>query len=134
MISASRRLEIIGGGLGGGPAVERWEVAPHSVLVDIGPSPINGRGCYAAEEMIAGQIIGMYEGRVCVSSPGKFALQCEAADGGPGYCIDGSGPLKYINHDEDGNTEICGVYVYATKTFPAGTELTLCYGEDIDFT
>jgi len=113
--------------LPGGGRVEIYELAPYSIKLSIQPSSIEGRGVFAVEEIIGGMPLGVYEGRVGLGTYSKFTVECYE-DETPAYTIEGTGPLRYLNHSDDPNCEMSGVWVYSKHTVPPGTELTLDYG------
>ena len=95
--------------------------------VTTGASPIHGTGVFAARDIPSGSLIGVYEGDPTVDD-GTHVLWVEADEGWEG--INGTGPLRYLNHSRTPNVEFDGPSLYALCDIPAGEELLFDYGEE----
>ena len=96
-------------------------------LVYVGSSPIHGRGLFAAQSLQAGQLIGVYEGRV-VQEDGEHVLWVEN-DSGTGWTgYDGCNEMRFMNHSDEPNAEMDGLYCYSRTKIEPGAEITIDYG------
>jgi SET domain-containing protein len=96
-------------------------------VVRVGSSPIHGRGVFAAVPVPAGAHIGTYEG-TDTDEDGTYVLWVETNDGWK--LIDGTGPLRWLNHSRSPNAEFDGSDLYAIVDIESGTEITFDYGPD----
>jgi len=96
-------------------------------LVFVAESPIHGRGLFAAKHLEAGQLIGVYEGKV-VKDDDTYVLWIENEDetGWTGY--NGVNEMRFMNHSDDPNAEMDGLDCYAIRDIVPGTEITIDYG------
>lgn len=97
------------------------------LLVCVGKSPIHGQGLFAARDIEAGQLIGIYEGPE-VSEDGPYVLWIEDTPGGEWTGIDGRNLMRFMNHADEPNAEMDGMNCYARARIPAGMEITIDYG------
>jgi SET domain-containing protein len=95
--------------------------------VYVDKSPIHGQGLFAAGDIEAGQLIGIYEGPE-VSEDGPYVLWIEDAPGGGWTGFDGRNILRFMNHADEPNAEMDGLDCYSKTRIPAGTEITIDYG------
>lgn len=96
-------------------------------LVYVASSPIHGRGLFAARSLPAGQLIGVYEGPV-VQEDGEHVLWVEN-DGDSGWTgYDGRNEMRFMNHSDEPNAEMDGLYCYSLREIGPGTEITIDYG------
>ena len=96
-------------------------------VVATGASSIHGTGVFAVRDIPAGSLIGVYEGEP-TSNDGTHVLWVEADEGWEG--IDGTGPLRFLNHSRTPNVEFDGPSLYACRDITAGEELLFDYGEE----
>jgi SET domain-containing protein len=95
----------------------------------VGPSDIHGDGLFAARDIEAEQLIGVYQGPE-VTEDGIYVLWIENEPGGDWTGYDGSNIMRFLNHSSQPNAEMDGLDCYALRAIPAGTEITIDYGWD----
>ena len=95
-------------------------------LVYVAPSPIHGRGLFAARPIEAGQLIGVYEGPE-VAEDGAHVLWLQDDDGG-WRAYDGRNEMRFMNHADQPNAEMDGLECYALQDIATGAEITIDYG------
>ena len=98
-------------------------------LVFIASSPIHGQGLFAAQELTAGQLIGVYEGPI-VEDDGMYVLWIEDEPGGGWTGYDGRNELRFMNHSDEPNAEMDGLRCYSLGIIQTGMEITIDYGWD----
>ena len=101
--------------------------AKSRTLYRVGPSPIHGRGLFAAKDLEPGQHIGVYEGPV-VEEDGMHVLWVQETPDGQWTGYDGKNELRFMNHADSPNAELDGLDCYALEKITAGTEITIDYG------
>ncbi len=112
------------------------------IHVCVGPSPIAGKGLFAAQDIKKGAKIIQYIGKKITQEESD---RCLAAGNvyifglNERYSIDGDTPkntARYINHSCDPNcqTEQFGntIWIVSSKDIQAGEELTYNYGYEVD--
>ena len=98
-------------------------------LVYVARSQVHGHGLFASRGLIAGQLIGVYEGPV-VEEDGAHVLWIEddIEDTWTGY--DGENEMRFMNHSATPNAEMDGLNCYALQEISSGSEITIDYGWD----
>ncbi|MCP4327938.1 MAG: SET domain-containing protein [Alphaproteobacteria bacterium] len=97
-------------------------------LVTVESSPIHGKGLFATRRITKGELIGAYEGKPTRRS-GRYVLWVEGDDGSY-RGVRGTNELRYLNHRSRPNARFEDDRLYAIRSIPAGTEITIHYGED----
>lgn len=100
----------------------------YSERVYVRESPIHGRGLFARVKLKSGDYIGTYEGPLAQRN-GTHVLWIEDEDGSE-VGISGRNALRFTNHALDPNAEFYGFDLYAARTIPAESEITVHYGDD----
>lgn len=100
-----------------------------NALVFVAQSPIHGLGLFAAAELQAGQLIGVYEGPE-VTEDGTHVLWIEGDTGDIWTGYDGNNEMRFMNHSKTPNAEMDGLNCYALRQISPGTEITIDYGWD----
>jgi SET domain-containing protein len=95
--------------------------------IEVRPSPIHGMGVFAREIILRGERIGRYVGRK-TRRDGRYVLWITTKNGWQGY--NGSGRLRYLNHNACPNSEFRDLDLYALRTIRSGEEITFHYGEE----
>lgn len=93
----------------------------------VGPSPIHGRGVFATTPINAGEHIGTYEGHP-TDTNGTHVLWIH--DGEDWTLIEGTGPLRWLNHADEPNSEFEGAELHAITAIGPGVEITFDYGPE----
>lgn len=99
-----------------------------------GKSRIHGIGVFAREDILPGELIGIYEGRVLTAPIAKrddpFVMWLED-DNGMSWGIRGEGQLRRLNHADSPNAVLGGggPFVHALTHIKRGEEVTVHYGE-----
>ena len=96
-------------------------------LVYTARSPIHGSGLFAARPLSAGQLIGVYEGPE-VEDDGIYVLWIEDDSGESWTGYDGENEMRFMNHADQPNAEMDGLYCYALNNIPPDAEITIDYG------
>lgn len=96
-------------------------------LVYVGPSPIHGKGLFAARRLQAGQLIGVYDGPVTEKN-GDHVLWIEDGEGTGWTGYDGINEMRYMNHADSPTAEMDGLNCYALVDIEPGMEITIDYG------
>jgi len=96
-------------------------------LVYVADSPIHDKGLFAGSSLEAGQLIGFYEG-LPVDEDGRYVLWIEGESGEAWVGYDGQNEMRFMNHADEPNAEMDGLYCYALKNIERGTEITIDYG------
>lgn len=101
--------------------------------LQVGPSPIHGRGLFTRLPIRAGELIGVYEGRIVTDMEEgdegyDFVMWMEDEDGRM-FGIMGDGLLRFMNHLDESNAVMSGTspFVYARRPIAANEEITICY-------
>jgi uncharacterized protein len=94
-------------------------------MVEVRPSPIHGRGCFATTAIADGQLIGRGRARP-VTEDGPYVLW-----------VEGDRPVeilnewRFLNHAHDPNACIDdSLEVWALRAIDPGEEITIDYGPD----
>ena len=98
-------------------------------LVEARTSAIHGTGLFARVPIADGEFIGVYEGEP-TDIDNTFVLWVEHDAGDGWYGIDGTGPLRFLNHSCSPNVEFDGPDLYAIRDLAAGDELLFDYGDE----
>ena len=93
-----------------------------------GPSPIHGKGVFAARRITRGELIGVYTGTP-TSRNGTHVLWVEGDDGGM-VGLRGKNGLRFLNHCGRPNAGFDGDRLYALRAIRKDQEITIHYGED----
>lgn len=91
-------------------------------------SRIHGRGVFASRPIREGCLVGRYSGEE-TQEDGPHVLWVEDEKGAQ-FGIQGTGPLRFVNHSAEPNTEFQGVELVALRGIRAGEELTADYGPE----
>jgi len=106
--------------------------SPTTVLTDLienGDSGVHGTGVFARVPIANGDFIGVYEGDP-TDIDGTFVLWIDDNEDGTWRGIDGTGPLRFLNHSRTPNVEFDGPELYASADIEPGDELHFDYGDD----
>jgi hypothetical protein len=95
--------------------------------VEIGTSPIHGRGLFASKRIRPGAYVATFEGDITQQN-GMHVLWALDEDGNE-VGIEGRNALRFLNHSRNPNTEFIGCDLHAVRNIQSGTELTIHYGE-----
>ena len=98
--------------------------------VQVGVSPIDGRGLYAARRFRKGAYIATFEG-VPTEEDGTHVLWVIDDDDSE-RGIEGRNELRFLNHSLAPNAEFRGEHLYAIRNVQPGAELTFHYGDGWD--
>jgi hypothetical protein len=98
-------------------------------LVNVRVSEIHGLGLFAESPIRKGTLIGLYDGRSTWDIEALYSL-IESAEDGSEWAIEGEGPLRFMNHQENPTCRCDGMLVYARRRIEAGAEMTIHYGKD----
>jgi len=98
-----------------------------SEIVYSAPSEIHGTGLFAKVAIEEGSYIGTYEGPVAQRN-GTYVLWVYE-EGKPPVGRSGRNLLRYLNHQQQGNSEFDGFDLYALRDIEPGEEITFDYGE-----
>lgn len=93
----------------------------------IARSTVHGRGLFAAQKLSGGQLIGVYDGPK-VEEDGMYVLWVEDEPGGSWTGFDGQNEMRFMNHSDEPNAEMDGLFCYAREDIQPGTEITIDYG------
>lgn len=96
-------------------------------IIWVGSSAIHGRGVFAATKITTGTHIGTYSG-LETDADGTHVLWVETDD--EWRLIDGTGPLRWLNHSRTPNAEFDGAELFALTDIAPGTEITFDYGPE----
>lgn len=97
-------------------------------LVLVAPSTVHGTGLFAAAAIEEGARVGTYDGDP-TDQDGTHVLWVETDDGGWDG-IDGTGPLRFLNHSRTPNVEFDGPELHALRDIEPGEELFFDYGDE----
>lgn len=98
-----------------------------NALVETRESPTHGTGVFAIGLISDGTLIGTYQGSP-TAIDGTHVLWVD--DGGGFRGVDGTGPLRFLNHSRTPNTWFDGRDLYSLRDIKADEELLFDYGED----
>ena len=90
------------------------------------PSPIHGNGLFAKVDIVKGEFIGTYEGPTA-KRDGTYVLWV-FEEGCDPVGRSGRNLLRYLNHQDEGNSEFDGFDLYALRDIEAHEEITFDYG------
>ena len=93
----------------------------------VAESAIHGLGVFAGRGFRRDEVIGTYEG-VPTQDDGTYVLWLYEDDQWRG--IDGTGPLRFLNHACEPNADFDGCELYALRDIAPGDEITFHYGEE----
>ena len=93
-----------------------------------GPSPIHGKGVFAARRITRGELIGVYIGTPTVRN-GTHVLWVEGDDGST-VGLQGKNGLRFLNHSGRPNAGFDGDHLYALRVISKDQEITIHYGEE----
>lgn len=115
------------------PFYQKFDVA-------VKPSPIDGQGVFAAQDVprrlkigeIRGESISVHDARIRATRHERIMI----VEVSPRRAIDftkSSDPMRYTNHSCSPNARLCirqgRVEFYALRDIPCGEEITVSYGE-----
>lgn len=100
---------------------------PANRLVYVAPSPIHGNGLFASKPLLSGTLIGVYEGPM-TDTDGSYVLWIDNGPGAGWTGYDGMNEMRFMNHADEPNAEMDGLYCYALQDIPRGAEITIDYG------
>lgn len=95
--------------------------------IQVGRSPIHGKGVFARRRLRKGGYIGTFEGRP-TRSDGIYVLWVFDEDDRE-VGIEGRNGLRFLNHSAAPNAEFLGLDLHATRNIQPGHEVTIHYGE-----
>jgi len=98
-----------------------------SERVYVARSSIHGLGLFAARTLAAGQLIGVYEGPQ-VEEDGVYVLWIEDETGKIWTGYDGKNEMRFLNHADQPNAEMDGLYCYSLHRIARDAEITIDYG------
>ena len=93
-----------------------------------GPSPIHGKGVFAARRITRGELIGVYIGTP-TGRNGTYVLWVEGDDGSTVGLL-GKNGLRFLNHSGRPNAGFDGDHLYALRLIRRDQEITIHYGEE----
>jgi len=96
-------------------------------FVYVARSPIHGRGLFASRPLVAGQLIGVYQGPE-VTEDGMFVLWVEGDRENSWSGYEGRNEMRFLNHADRPNAEMDGLNCYALENIEADREITIDYG------
>lgn len=96
--------------------------------IEVGDSPIHGRGVFAKKDLRAGQRIGLFEGESTLED-GTYVLWI-FDENGEEVGIEGRNALRFLNHGEPPNAEFQEAELFVTRAIPIGGEVLIDYGPD----
>ena len=95
--------------------------------IQVGRSPIHGKGVFARRRLRKGGYIGTFEGRP-TRSDGIYVLWVFDEDDQE-VGVEGRNELRFLNHSVVPNAEFLGLDLHATRNIQPGHEVTIHYGE-----
>jgi len=93
----------------------------------VADSTIHGRGVFAGRWFRHNEGIGTYQG-LPTQEDDTYVLWLYEDEEWRG--IDGTGPLRFLNHSCDPNADFDGCELYALRDIATGEEITFHYGEE----
>jgi SET domain-containing protein len=96
----------------------------------VAPSPIHGLGVFARTHIPRGYRIGRFACRRARRN-GPHVLWVHDGRRWNGY--EGTGRLRYLNHADPPNSRFEGLDLYALEAIRTGEEITIHYGEELDW-
>lgn len=96
--------------------------------VTVKPSPIHGKGIFAARSFRRNALIGIFEG-TRTKRDGMHVLWVTDDDGSL-FGVRVRNDLRYINHSEQPTAEAQGTELIALRDIKPGTEITMHYGDE----
>ncbi len=95
--------------------------------IQVGHSPIHGKGVFARRRLRKGGYIGTFEGRP-TRDDGAYVLWV-LDDDDREMGVEGRNELRFLNHSGAPNAEFLGLDLHATRNIQPGQEVTIHYGE-----
>ncbi len=96
--------------------------------IEVGASPIHGRGLFARKRIRRGAYVATFEGEP-TKKDGMHVLWTLDEDGEE-IGIEGKNALRFLNHSSDPNVEFIGLELHALRNIQPGAELFIHYGDD----
>jgi hypothetical protein len=96
-------------------------------LLEPGPSPIHGTGCFATAWIRAGDQLGEFAGDP-VDQDGPHVLWASFDGGTTWRGRRGTGVLRFLNHCDQPNAQFDGFDLLALQDIAPGAEVTIDYG------
>jgi hypothetical protein len=96
--------------------------------VEVGVSPIHGKGLYARKRIRPGAYVATFEGEPTRKDGMHVLWSLDDEDNPIG--VEGKNALRFLNHASNPNAEFIGLDLHALRNIEAGTELTIHYGDD----
>ena len=93
----------------------------------VAESTIHGQGVFAGRWLRHDDVIGTYRG-LPTQEDSTYVLWLYEDEEWRG--IEGTGPLRYLNHSCDPNADFDGCELYALRDIAPGEEITFHYGEE----
>ena len=93
----------------------------------VADSTIHGRGVFAGRGFGEDEAIGTYQG-LPTQKDGTYVLWLYEDEEWRG--IDGTSPLRFLNHSCEPNADFDGCELYALRHIEPGQEITFHYGEE----
>ena len=101
--------------------------------IQVGVSPIHGKGVFARKRLRRGGYIATFEGRP-TRRDGLYVLWVlDENDREVG--VEGRNELRFLNHSSRPNAEFLGLDLHAIRNIQLGQEVTIHYGDawrDVD--
>jgi len=114
--------------LNGGPRLaEIPRCEPDVSIFYVATSTIHGQGVFAGRRLRRDEVIGSYQG-LPTREDGTYVLWLYEDEEWRG--IEGTGPLRFLNHSCDPNADFDGCELYALRDIATGEEITFHYGEE----
>lgn len=101
------------------------------LLVRVEESPIHGKGVFARVDIPADTYLGDYLGPI-TDQDDTYVLWIYDEETGEEFGVDGQNELRYLNHNGQPNAEFDGQALTSLAAIPAGSEVTIHYGEAWD--
>jgi len=97
-------------------------------LIEVGVSPIHGRGIFARTSIPEDTHVGDYDGPMTFED-GCYVLWCYDEQDRQ-FGIEGRNELRYCNHSPEPNAIFLGEELWTLREIEEGEEITFHYGED----
>ena len=101
--------------------------------IEVGVSPIHGKGVFARRRLRVGGYIASFEGRP-TRRDGMYVLWV-VDDDDREVGVEGRNDLRFLNHSSRPNAEFLGLELHAIRNIQSGAEVTIHYGDawqDVD--
>jgi SET domain-containing protein len=99
-----------------------------SSILEVKKSTIHGKGVFSLKQFSPNDFIAEFTGEI-VFKDSTHVLWIHKKDQKP-YGIQGTAPLKYLNHSRGPNCEFRAECLYAIREIKIGDELCFHYGEE----